>query len=1162
MAKASSATAVSRMGVALGLASTVALVLLFVGRGIAGVEPPALASTIGLEVEGLAGGAAASESGLQVGDRVLGWSTGASGNDSDAVVLSTAWQWRALELDQRALDRASFLVLSSGRHRVVRGAPAYSRVVVRPLLPPELAALYADALASAPSDPQVAADRLVELAREAAARSLPEVAVWARWRAAQVLRRGGELDAAVEALVDLAGETDDPLAERLLRLEIGESLLAADRLDEARRSLESAVEADAGPLVRAVGLERLGDVHWRARRIESAHETYRAAITAYRSRGPGSLGEARVLTQLGAIALVRDDLEAAERRLEEGLVVRRRHPHGAVETIDSLTGLSRVAQRLGDFDRARASLEAALLVVAETPASRSKTGLLNLGIASLEQRRGDFALAEVAVRRAIDFFAEHQPRSFWHANSLGVASEIALNAAELDLAADYSRRALAMRRAIAPRSKPTSINLLQLARIESRRGDLEAATSYVKQALEALPPKNEQQEARIFLELGRHAAMGGDPVAAEALLRRALGLLEGLPDRGPLPGTLRSLGETLAARGRSDEARRLFERALAQVDAVGERLEEAAEVRHQLSLLEAAEGDLEAALAFAFEALDDLEAQVGRLRPSDDSRGDFQGRFSFLYRNAIRLSIELGRPEQAFDLTERYRARRFLARLAERDLRFDVDLPPDLDSQRRINSGRIAQLEERRRGSAGRRAGAGRRTEEIDRELRRLYREREEIAAQVRAVSAKLADLKYPTPLVYDRVRAALDGGTVLLSYSVGRETSDLFVVRPDADLQVVSLEIGTDRLQSAIDSFRELIQQTRPDRPTALPQLPRLRHASRQLYRDLLAPAESYFASAERLLILPDGPLHRLPFAALRVSSPEGERHLGGWKALRFALSATVAETLERRTSRAGEPVDRSVTLVAFGDPQLDLGSAGGADLRLASLDLRAALRSGVGLGPLPNARREVEELLSLAEQDGLAFLGAEATEERAKSASPRARLLHFATHGVVDHGFPLNSGLVFAGFGGAGRRAGDGILQAWEIFEELRLSSDLVVLSSCETGLGGEAGSEGLIGLTRAFQYAGAASVLASLWKVSDEATPELMVRFYRELFAGRAKDDALRRAQAELAASGGPLAAPYHWAAFQLYGDWRPVFGSGSPSTTRSKRSTGSAMSPPDG
>jgi len=130
---------------------------------------------------------------------------------------------------------------------------------------------------------------------------------------------------------------------------------------------------------------------------------------------------------------------------------------------------------------------------------------------------------------------------------------------------------------------------------------------------------------------------------------------------------------------------------------------------------------------------------------------------------------------------------------------------------------------------------------------------------------------------------------------------------------------------------------------------------------------------------------------------------------------------------------------------------------------------------------------------------------------------------------------------------RQENGLLQAWEIVEQVRLDANLVVLSACETALGKEVAGEGILGLTRAFQYAGARSVLASLWSMADVSTGELMQRFCADLTQGMAKDEALR--QAQLAVINGPvvigegedaiergLSTPFYWAAFQIYGDWK--------------------------
>ncbi len=169
--------------------------------------------------------------------------------------------------------------------------------------------------------------------------------------------------------------------------------------------------------------------------------------------------------------------------------------------------------------------------------------------------------------------------------------------------------------------------------------------------------------------------------------------------------------------------------------------------------------------------------------------------------------------------------------------------------------------------------------------------------------------------------------------------------------------------------------------------------------------------------------------------------------------------------------------------------------------------------------------------------YLGEEATEEKAKALGKGVRYIHFACHGFLDELFPLNSGLALSIPPAVIEGRDNGILQAWEVFERMRIDADLVTLSACETGLGKEMGGEGLIGLTRAFQYAGARTVLASQWKVADVATSELMTRFYSYLKAGLSKDRALQFAQIEFIRNPDrTISHPYFWAGFLLNGDWK--------------------------
>jgi CHAT domain-containing protein len=159
-----------------------------------------------------------------------------------------------------------------------------------------------------------------------------------------------------------------------------------------------------------------------------------------------------------------------------------------------------------------------------------------------------------------------------------------------------------------------------------------------------------------------------------------------------------------------------------------------------------------------------------------------------------------------------------------------------------------------------------------------------------------------------------------------------------------------------------------------------------------------------------------------------------------------------------------------------------------------------------------------------------------RALALSPQVaayRTVVFATHGWLDDDQPQLSGIVLSQVDAAGRPQ-DGLLRLDDIYN-LKLNAELVVLAACETGMGKEVKGEGLVALARAFMYAGASRVLASLWNVDEEATVELVKRFVRNVEMGRSYPEALREAQAALAAQP-RWRRPYYWAGFTLQGDWR--------------------------
>jgi CHAT domain-containing protein len=269
------------------------------------------------------------------------------------------------------------------------------------------------------------------------------------------------------------------------------------------------------------------------------------------------------------------------------------------------------------------------------------------------------------------------------------------------------------------------------------------------------------------------------------------------------------------------------------------------------------------------------------------------------------------------------------------------------------------------------------------------------------------------------------------------------------------------------------------------------------------------------------------LPFCALLRTR---NQYLVEWKPIHTVVSATVYAELKNARSHEAKPIE----LVALGDPQYP-GNTKKRNDRTDDPDLRAATERGLTLSPLLFSRAEVDGITSLFPGRTKKYLGLEATEERAESIGMDVRYIHFAVHGILDNRLPLNSALVLTIPERITEGQEDGLLQAWKVFEQVHLDADLVVLSACNTGLGEELNGEGLIGLTRAFQYAGARSILASMWSVDDLRTMELMKHFYQGLVGGKTKDEALQSAQIGLLHAQ-PSSSPYYWAAFSLTGDWR--------------------------
>ncbi|MGH9938360.1 MAG: CHAT domain-containing protein, partial [Blastocatellia bacterium] len=535
-----------------------------------------------------------------------------------------------------------------------------------------------------------------------------------------------------------------------------------------------------------------------------------------------------------------------------------------------------------------------------------------------------------------------------------------------------------------------------------------------------------------------------------------------------------------------------------------------------------------------------------------------------------------GHDVSALQANERARARGLLEMLTEAraDISEGIDaklLERERSLQQQINAG--AEYQFRLLNDKHTRE----QMETVKRDLDARIDELREVEANIRKTSPRYAELKYPRPLSLPEIQQMLDSETLLLEYSLGEERSYLWAVTPTT---IASFELPKREEIEAL--ARQCYEQLAAGETGAQLQARLAQPAAQNpewataLSRILLDPVAAQLGK-KRLLIVADGVLQYLPFAALpepetggrsdskieRVNKPRpvppsprrpvaSTPLIANHEIVSLPSASSLSALRREFAGRARAP--KIVAVMA--DPVFEeddgrikrgVGDIATADNKRAarSGDDREVFRSAQEVGAtdarqrlrrLLFSRGEAEEIMNLA-PGSAGFKALDFAASRAAALSPNLgqyRIIHFATHGLLNSRHPELSGIVFSLVDEQGRPQ-DGFLRLHDIYN-LKLAADLVVLSACKTGLGKEVKGEGLVGLTRGFLYAGAPRVVASLWKVDDRATAELMKQFYRRMLRdGLRPAAALRMAQINMWRQK-RWAAPFYWAGFTLQGEWK--------------------------
>jgi CHAT domain-containing protein/tetratricopeptide (TPR) repeat protein len=732
-------------------------------------------------------------------------------------------------------------------------------------------------------------------------------------------------------------------------------------------------------------------------------------------------------------------------------------------------------------------------------------------------------------------------------------------------------------------------NYIFLGEINRRIGDYEHAIQYCKRALRLNKKSFDAYiEASALATLGKIYEQRDNIASSREEYKHALNYCRQAEDRFLEGLLLNAIGRTFHLEGNNQKALEYFSEALSLQKDSGDVTNRPGTL-YNIAIAQRDLGNIDTALKNINEAIQSTESL--RLKVAGpDFRASYNASIIDIHKYAIELLIELDckRPYSGFDAealqaSERARARSLLESMAEAHAGINqgVDrhlLENELSLQRKLNA----------KGQEHMNLLSGKHTQDqvaaLSKEIEDLITEYHKVQALIRGNSPHYASLTQPQPIdVLGIQQNVLDPDTLLLEFSLGEERSYLWVVSKTA-LNAFELPNRTE-IEDATRRVRELILASQPRAGVgSADSQAKIKDTEIQLSKASAALSSMLFGKAahlfekKRLVIVAEGALQYLPFSALPEPSEIKADNAAGNQAaplianheIVYEPSASVLfaqrnETrdrplppkmiavfadpvfekddprLEKKQVAAartgiGNRRPRTAAPVQHGRPVSSVSVSQNSPMHEDGLTMPGRIREGPSLSRLPSTRNEAEAILALVPAEmRLKAVDFDASLTTVNSANlSQYRVLHFATHGLLDSEHPELSALVLSLVDKQGRDQ-NGFLRLSDIYN-LDLSAQLVVLSACNTGLGKEVRGEGLVGIVRGFMYAGAPRVIASLWKVEDEATAELMKHFYQHLFEkGEPAAAALRAAQKEISQMK-RWKAPYYWAPFVLQGEWK--------------------------
>jgi CHAT domain-containing protein len=879
----------------------------------------------------------------------------------------------------------------------------------------------------------------------------------------------------------------------------------------------------------------------------AAIEKFQTALTLFRAVGDKTQ-EAAILNDIGAVY---DGLGERQKALEfynQALPLRREAGDKQGEAV-TLNNIGVVYRSFGEPRKALENYNQSLALIRSINDKDSEAAMLN-NLGAVYRALGE-------LQKALDVYAEALP--LWLAlknvrgeavtlsNLGGVYRSLGNQEKALEF---YNQSLVRAREAKDRRVEGETLN--NIGAVHRSLGSNQKAVEFFNQALEIRRAVGDRRgEAATLNNLGGVTFSLGDYQKALEFYEQSLKLWRTIGDRSGEAGTLHNMADVFLTTGDKEKALKILNDALVLRRAVEDKNNEAAtlykiaRIERELNRLADAQRDMEQMLVI----VEDLRSRI----VSQDLRASYFSTVQLYYESYVSLLMSLHKQDPtkgynvaALQASERARARSLLDLLQEANAELKQGSDPKLLAREK----ELLEIINAKAAQQAQAFGNPQRAElakSLGEEINKLSNEYDALQTQIKQRNPRYAELtKTLLPTLPD-IQKLLDKQTLLIEYKLADEKSFLWLVSQDkfesyelssrSEIETLAKQFYESLTERNRKVENETTAQRRLRLETAEQQLQKL---SEHLSQTLLSPIATQIGN-KRLVIIADGALQFIPFASLTRTVGSQQSAVNPQSAISMLPSIAVLSQLRRDGGK--KPIStKSVAVFAdpvfeYDDPRIRQSSQVQENSSVKNLlrDFDFG-QTSKGLPRLFASREEANAIVSFAPKN-TSFNALDFNANREQATSDKLgqyRVVHFATHGLLNTTRPELSGIVLSLYDEKGNER-DGFLRLNQIYN-LKLSSDLVVLSACSTALGKEVKGEGLIGLTRGFMYAGSSKVIASLWKVDDEATAELMKLFYRNLLQKKmSASNALSTAQIEMQQQT-RWRSPYYWSAFVLQGDWR--------------------------